>query len=243
MRIYRDHSQVWIDEVQTYIDELYTYQQAQKLEVPIFFIRFLHLLLHILPIPTERACLYGVATTLLKMGLDMHTQDNHQPMDVLAGDYLSIQFYCLLSEQREVEGIHHVAKTISDINEGNMEHHIWSQQGVAHDVVALHRVQRISSALILSVANFFYDHEDREVNSWRQIIPRAFLLYEADYWQYQFTTSGEEFIQETTIKLEEAISQLKSKQLQEELYHLLINYQILSVKEGLQCEESALCRR
>ena len=232
----------WIEDVQAYIDELCAYQREKKLEVPLFFIRFLHVMLHSCPISIERAHVYGVATTLLKMGLDTHIQERHQPMDVLAGDYLSIQFYCLLSKQGEVEGISHVAKTISQINEWNMEQHLWFQQGMPYDESTLQRVQRISSALILSVAHFFYDKTDSEIKHWNRIIPRAFLLNKVCSRHHQLTPNGEEYMQRMMVELQEAISHLKSTALQGELYHLLRNHHIFSEKEGYQ-REHALCPR
>lgn len=242
MYIHEEHSQVWIDNVQAYIDELGTYQREKKLEVPLFFIRFLYVMLCSCRIPTAQALLYGVATTLLKMGLDTHIQDRHKPMDVLAGDYLSIQFYCLLSAQGEVEGIGHVAKTISKLNEWNMEHHIWLQQGVPYDDSALQRVQRISGALILSVVNYFSEQIGVDIHHWNRIIPCAFLLNEVHSGRYPLTSSAGEFMHRTEVELQEMISHLASIRLQEELYHLLENHQIFSLKEGYQ-HEQAVCTR
>lgn len=239
MNLHDPNVQQWIPDVQAYIDELCNNQQEQKLEVPLFFIRFLHQMLHSCSISAERAQVYGVATTLLKMGLDTHTQAHHEPMDVLAGDYLSIQFYCLLAEQGEVDGIGHIAKTISKINELNMEHHVWVQQGVPYDEIALQRVQHIASALILAVANFFCE-SGLEMGNWRELIPRVFLINEVCSTSYQLTPSGEKFIEHTMIELQEILSSFKTRQIQEELQSLLTEHHIYLVKAG-ENYESVLC--
>lgn len=240
MSIHNQEIQQWIESVQAYIEELCTFQRENRPEVPLFFIRFLHLMLRSCSIPPHLSRVYGVATTLLKMGLDTHIQTHHQAMDVLAGDYLSIQFYCLLSEQGEVEGIRHIARTISQINELKMEHYLWVQQGARYDDGALQKVERISSALVLSIAHFFEDQLGLEKEYWNQIIPAVFLLNEVHSTPYSLTRSGEEYIQRTVVELQETISQLKSASLQEEMFLLLQCYSIFLIKEG-DSREHALC--
>lgn len=237
---YSDVQQQWSSDVQAYIDELCAYQRKKQPEVPLFFIHFLHQLLRSCLIPLNRAQVYGVATTLLKMGLDTHIQNQHQPMHVLAGDYLSIQFYCLLAEQGEIEGICHIAKAISKINEWNMEHHVWLQQGVSYDEIALQRVQHIVSALIIAVADFFYE-SCPEIESWLMLIPRVFLINEVCSSGYPLTPGGDKFIKNTMLELYEILPSFQSG-VQVKLKNLLKQHHIYAEEVGKN-HEITLCSR
>ena len=221
-------AQEWIDDVQAYVDGAC---EGEQIHLPVFFIRFSHLMLSSFEIPSERARLFGLATAFLTTGLEMHIRDQHRPMDVLSGDLFSMQFYCLLSEQGEVEAIRGLSRTISRMNEEKVEHYLWLQQKASWNVEALVRMQSISSALLLSLANFFREGDPQEKErGWTYIIPRAVLLHEVELpHKRDLTGEGLALVRRTEMELEDAIAHVRAEFTRQELHRLVAQHLLTSV--------------
>lgn len=160
-----------------------------KPQIPIFFVAVYHVMCQSLQVPEERARLYGVATTLLHMGLTLHekVEKNYphqvdetckQQLYVLSGDYLSSLFYQQLALSREVEGIRRLSKATCMINEYKMAlymEHTHEDRYQKREPWEL--IKRIESELLTALADFFHVGAILDLNQhWKNLLP-GLLLY------------------------------------------------------------------
>jgi heptaprenyl diphosphate synthase len=153
-----------------------------KPQVPVFFVQLLHFLLESYGLPRERVHVFTVATTLLKMGLDLHDRVTEEKevtvkkmrerqLFVLAGDYYSSLFYRFLAANHELEGIDCLAQATSRINEVKMQRHF--DEGKENDLKYRHLIE---SKLLTALADFF--HVVGDLNQlWRQLLSSLTLLH------------------------------------------------------------------
>ncbi|RAL22636.1 heptaprenyl diphosphate synthase component 1 [Thermoflavimicrobium daqui] len=174
-----------IQQIRKLTYEPYIEKVIGKPTVPVFFVQLLHLLMESYGIPKQRAHVYCVATTLLKMGLDLHEnvsllQERElkkiraRQLYVLAGDYFSSLFYHLMSSHQETEGIQCLAKALSRINEAKMTRYFVSD----HEQKQL-QSQMIESNLLTALADFFHVEKDL-CDLWHRLFPPLLLLHMAE---------------------------------------------------------------
>jgi len=141
------------------------------------------------------------AVMLMQMALDMHdfvdNADFSQPLrqrqlSVLAGDYYSSQYYCLLSEAGAFSMIRSLARGIRLLNEEKVR----LVQGTWQWPQFIHLIEKIEASLITALADFLhlsdwvpfiqsyfaYKRILKEKNTWQSGRPSSFLrpLFHAD---------------------------------------------------------------
>jgi heptaprenyl diphosphate synthase len=242
-----------LQRIRSWAAQPYVERTIGKPEVPVFFVRVLHLMLKSLGIARERAELYAVATTLLQMGLDIHEQvplsepatreeERRRQLLVLSGDYYSSLFYWLLARKGEWEGIRRLADAVCLINERKMTRHGKEREEGARILAdTWEDRKRIAGGLLTALADFF--HADHAVAGvWRDLVSDLMLLdwlkREAD--QGKFAGFGERELsglKETVARLRMTAAKLTPPEIRQEMEHLIkesfsVFLEGLLVKEG-----------
>ncbi|MBA4543136.1 MULTISPECIES: heptaprenyl diphosphate synthase component 1 [Thermoactinomyces] len=176
-----------LEQIEKHAENSYVRQQIGRPDIPVFFVRVLYLMLHAYQLEKEKIALYTIATTLLKMGIDLHETvetsapealpgQRKQQVTVLAGDYYSSLFYYLLAKEKETDVIHCLAGAICRINEWKMSLHQMRKAGAPLTAEMVKRIKSISSELIAALADFFHVRKGFAF-SWRPVAEEL-LLYE-----------------------------------------------------------------
>ena len=157
-----------------------------EVEVPVFFVQVLQWLLRDIPVEKKKMDLYIVATTLVKMGTDMHERvsvgspayedEQKQQLAVLTGDHYSSLFYLYLARYHEAEGIRCLAGVVCRVNEWKMSlHSLLSHEKKDLDLEKIwFYFEKIATAWITELADFFHVKEKMKV----QIAEALVVLYE-----------------------------------------------------------------
>jgi hypothetical protein len=244
----KDEVKEILAQIENHAENSYVNQLIGKPNIPVFFVHVLHLMLKDCRVEREKARLYAVATTLLKMAIDIHEkvslhsksnlmEQRKQQLTVLAGDYYSSLFYRLLAEQGEVAVIRCLAEATCLINEWKMSYHMErGQAGFEVSRQALERIKLISSELIMALADFF--HVQKKQNPWRSIAAELLLLDEvARMSVLPFSEEAARYLEEGCHKLEQAITRITDPKIKRDLADLAKEahhnaFSNLSVKEG-----------
>jgi len=185
------HSETFVSILQSIekaAEQPYVTRMIGKPKIPIFFVAVFHLMCQSLRVPEQRAHLYGVATTLLQMGLNAHesvdvirpdsaAEVRKQQLLVLSGDYLSSLFYQRLARYGEMEGIRRLAEATCVINEQKMalymEH---AQEDRYQKREPWELIKQIESGLLTALADFFHVGDDLDLNrQWKKLLPELLL--------------------------------------------------------------------
>ncbi|SFJ57894.1 heptaprenyl diphosphate synthase component 1 [Thermoflavimicrobium dichotomicum] len=193
--------------------EPYLEKVIGKPKIPVFFVQLLHLFMESYGVPKERAHVYCVATTLLKMGLDLHEKvslDHEEDLQktrarqlyVLAGDYFSSLYYHLLSRYQEIEGIKCLARATSTINEAKMVRY-----HTADHEAKWEKRQVIESGLLTALADFFHVVEDLR-NLWHRLLSSLTVLHLLEEDQTDWNETLFQKCQSAWHEAKKAVSQL-----------------------------------
>lgn len=128
--------------------------------IPKTKLRVLHLYLNHMGWSSERIEVYCTAVTLAQMGLEVHEGiDNRddlaeadrkrRQLSILAGDYLSSQYYRILSLHGEIQLIDLLAQSIAHINHWKM--HLYTQATPPHLPAFLEAVGHIEAELFTCI--------------------------------------------------------------------------------------------
>ncbi|KYQ87842.1 MULTISPECIES: heptaprenyl diphosphate synthase component 1 [Thermoactinomyces] len=174
-----------ITQIQNDANHKYVRKIIGEAEVPVFFVQVLQWLLGDLAVDKKRADLYILATTLVKMGTDMHERvavaspdsenEQKQQLTVLAGDHYSSLFYWHLAGWHETEGIRCLAGVTCRVNEWKMSLHSLLHDKKDPDVEKVwFYFEKIATAWVTALADFFHVEENLKV----QIAKALVVLYE-----------------------------------------------------------------
>lgn len=175
-----------ITQIQNDANHKYVRKTIGEAEVPVFFVQVLQWLLGGLVADKKRVDLYILATTLVKMGTDMHERvavaspdsenEKKQQLTVLAGDHYSSLFYRHLAGRHETEGIRCLAGVTCRVNEWKMSLHSLLHDEEDPDVEKVwFYFEKIATAWITALADFFHVEENLKV----QIAEALVVLHEA----------------------------------------------------------------
>jgi hypothetical protein len=174
-----------LNQIEKHAENSYVRQRIGRPDIPVFFVRVLYLMLHSYQVEKEKIALYTIATTLLKMGIDLHEtvetgtpetlpEQRKQQLTVLAGDYYSSLFYYLLAKQKETDVIHCLAGATCRINEWKMSLHMVRKEGASLTTETINQIKSISSELIAALADFFHVRKGFAF-SWRPVAAELLL--------------------------------------------------------------------
>ncbi|MBA4602544.1 heptaprenyl diphosphate synthase component 1 [Thermoactinomyces mirandus] len=206
-----------ITQIRNSVENRYVSETMGEVQIPVFFVQVLYWLLNERQEETKKVELYIIASTLLKMGIDMHEQirvnprhddERLQQLAILSGDHYSSLFYLHLAGQHEVEGIRYLSDAICRINEWKMSlHALRNGEGFSDPKKAWCYFEKISSGLVAALADFF--HVEDEI----RILAAAALvaLFDADRLAGLYLKDHEVWLDEILEKksfLKEACDQL-----------------------------------
>ncbi|WP_124727324.1 heptaprenyl diphosphate synthase component 1 [Staphylospora marina] len=172
------------DELRSVLDEVrrasahpYLDRMVGNPVIPVFFVRVMVRMMQSMGVDRDRLRQYAVASTLLKMGLDVHeripvqsepSSGREQQLLVLAGDYYSSLFYRMLSAHGEVEGVRCLSQAICQINEWKTIRHLSESDGELSQMDRLLLEGKIESGILAALADFFHvgNHSD---NPWKDL--------------------------------------------------------------------------
>ena len=185
-----------VTQIQKDANHRYARKTIGEAEVPVFFVQVLQWLLRDVPVEKKKIDLYIVATTLVKMGTDMHERvsvgspagenEQKQQLAVLTGDHYSSLFYLYLAKYHETEGIRCLAGVTCRVNEWKMSlHSLLYHEKKGSDMEKIwHYHEKIATAWITALADFFHVDEKAKV----QIAKTLVVLHEAAQ------TAGSKFV-------------------------------------------------
>lgn len=162
-----------ITQIRNSADNRYVSETMGEVQIPVFFVQVLAWLLNERQEETKKVELYIIASTLLKMGIDMHEQihvntrhgkERWQQLAILSGDHYSSLFYLHLARQHEAEGIRYLSDATCRINEWKMSLHALRNGGEFLDPQkAWFYFEKISSELVTVLADFFHVKEETKI--------------------------------------------------------------------------------
>lgn len=209
-----------------------------KPKIPLFFVTVYYLMCQSLRVPEKRAHLYGVATTLLYMGLTLHekvekdrpqqlNETNKQQLFVLSGDYFSSLFYQQLALSQEIEGIRCLSKATCTINEYKMSlymNHSYSDRFQKKEPWNL--IKRIESELLTALADFFHVGDHLNLNQqWKKLLPELLLYHclQKEQEKTGISLLQMDWVQKEMKNLIQNIQTFPQQEIRQALYQL-INY-------------------
>ncbi len=162
-----------ITRIRNSADNRYVRETMGEVQIPVFFVQVLVWLLSERPKETKKVELYIIASTLLKMGIDMHEQilvkprhddERWQQLAILSGDHYSSLFYLHLARYQEAEGIRYLSDATCRINEWKMSlHELINGEEFSDPKKAWFYFEKISSELVSVLADFFHLEEELKI--------------------------------------------------------------------------------
>lgn len=172
-------------QIEIILQDAYIQKCIGQVEFPETIVQMLEILFSNTSFDESKKKHLGVAATLLQMGLEMHAQASSDQSKtprmrtrqqlVLAGDYYSSLFYRFLVQHEEFSLINYFCKNILLINEAKLSLHVKLREQKKYDMEMLANHKKVTSGLLLAVADYFRSQEDF-IFLWKKTISMSLLL-------------------------------------------------------------------
>lgn len=176
----------WIEKVKEYTNDTTLHSMIGKPDIPVLFVEVLHVMLSASQLTPARALHYGVATTLLQMGLEVHDRIpihfnpaamsvTSRQLLVLSGDFYSSQYYRLMTQHQELEGLSYLSNIMCSMNESRVKLHAMYLDEKVYSVHAYPDILHFTSGLLAALADFF--HVERYLAmDWKAVLSPLLLI-------------------------------------------------------------------
>lgn len=171
--------------IEAIMQDSYIEKCIGKAKLPANIIEMLEILFSNSSLEETKKERLGIASVLLQLGLEMHTQVSAKDRPeragktrqqfVLAGDYFSSLFYRFLVQHQDFQLIEYFCQKILLINEAKLSLHVRSLEQQEYDDEMLVNHRKVTSGLVIAVADYF-QHQDDFIFLWKKTVSLCLLL-------------------------------------------------------------------